>query len=217
MRSRARTYYLSTLAAIGTLAYLGLSGPQKVIAETPLPPVRRTGAPGEGSCSCHTGNVVGANGSVAVLGLPASYTPGSVYTVTVQLQDPGQSRWGFEATVLKNSDNTMAGTLATADATTGLQASSGKSYISHNSEGPGAVDGTFAGTADGPVSWPFQWTAPAAGSGSVTIYVGAVAADNDQDAGSTDYEYQTSVSIPEEIPSGDVLEFTWGEIKERFR
>ena len=209
--------FLSILAVIASLAYLGLSAPRKVIAETPLPPARRTRAPGEGGCSCHNGSAASANGTLSLLGLPSSYVPGTVYTLGVQLQDPGQSRWGFEATVLMDSDHSMAGGCVSMDGTTGIQMASGKTYVSHNSEGGpgGTVDGTFAGTANGPVSWSFQWTAPVATTGPVTIYVTAVAADNDLDAGGTDYEYQTSASIPEEVPS-PVREFTWGQIKNLF-
>jgi len=205
---------LSTLVLIAAIACLGLSVPREAAAKVPLPDPRRTGAPGEGSCGgCHSGSA--GNGAVSVLGLPTSYVPGTVYRLTVQLQDLGQSRWGFEATLLKDSDDTMAGSLASADGTTGLQAETGKLYISHNAEGPGPVDGTFAGTANGPVSWLFDWTAPAVGSGSVTIYVAAVAADNDDGSGDTDFEYLLQISTPEET-SSPVEEMTWGQIKGQF-
>lgn len=211
-KSAGAHLYLSTLVLIAAVAYLGLSGLGKAVAKVPLPDPRRTGAPGENDCSgCHSGT--GGDGSVSVLGLPTSYVPGTVYTLTVQLQDPGQSRWGFEATVLKDSDDTMAGSLAGADGTTGLQAQTGRLYISHNADG--TPDGTFAGTANGPVSWPVQWTAPAAGSGSVTIYVAAVSADNDDSSGDTDFQYLHQPSVPEEV-SSPVDEMTWGQIKELF-
>jgi hypothetical protein len=78
------------------------------------------------------------------------------------------------------------------------------------------VDGTFAGTADGPVSWPFQWTAPSAGAGTVTVYVGSIAANNDQDASGDDIEYQITLPISEEVSSA-VDEMSWGEIKQLLR
>lgn len=207
--------FLSILAVIASVAYLGVVAPRNAAAEIPIPPAKRTGAPGENSCGgCHSGSA--GDGGVSVLGLPANYIPGNVYTLAVSLQDPGQSRWGFEATVLKGSDDSMAGNLASVDGTTALQAQSSKLYISHNAQGGagGTVDGTYAGTANGPVSWSFQWTAPAASTGSVTIYVAAVAADNQGDD-SGDYEYLLQTSIPEAPPSG-VEEFTWGHIKTLF-
>lgn len=204
-----------TVALVTLLSYLGLSAPRRVVAETPLPPPKKTGGPGEGSCSCHGGS--GGDGQVEILGAPTQYTPGTSYTLTVRLRDPGQSRWGFEATVLLNSDNSMAGSLASTDGTTGLQTQSGRQYVSHNSQGSGGtVDGTFAGTADGPVSWPFQWTAPSAGAGAVTVYVGSIAANNDQDAGNDDIEYQITLPISEEVSSA-VDEMSWGEIKQLLR
>src|SRR5262245_15237315 len=45
---------------------------------------------------CHgTYDVNSGDGSLELLGLPAAYTPGATYDLTVKLQDPGQMRWGF--------------------------------------------------------------------------------------------------------------------------
>ncbi len=156
------------------------------------PPNRRTGAPGEGLCSdCHDSFPENSgNGTLSISGLPASYDPLAVYAVTVSLSDPGQIRWGFEVAV-KDSNNLQAGTLTITDATHTVSGiSSGITYIKQTSTG------TYDGTANGPVSWTFNWTAPAAGTGRVYFYASGVAA-NSAGGSSGDYGYHISQQVPE--------------------
>jgi len=68
--------------------------------------------------------------------------------------------------------------------------SSGITYLKQTSAG------TYAGTANGPVSWGFNWTAPASGTGKVYFYVSGVAA-NDNGSSSGDYCYHISQQVPE--------------------
>jgi hypothetical protein len=179
------------------------------------PPAGRTGAPGETTCaSCHSGGLNDGQGTLTLTGIPSSYVPGTKYSVTVTLGRTGQSRWGFEVTSLRDSDDAMAGTLAAPSNLTQILTKTSRSYVSHISgSGP---DGTFAGTANGPVSWTFDWTAPAAGTGAVTFYLVGVAADNDGNDGSGDRVYTTTVSFAEASTTA-VRQTTWAWIKANYR
>lgn len=180
-----------------------------------VPPAGRTGAPGEGTCSsCHSGALNDGQGTLTLSGIPASYLPGTTYTVTASLGRAGQSRWGFEVTSLFASDNAMAGTLAAPSNLTQLLTKAARTYVAQTS-GPGN-DGTFAGTANGPVTWTFDWTAPAAGGGTVIFYLVGVAADNDGNDGSGDLVYTTTASYAEGAPTA-ITSTTWGWIKANYR
>ncbi|HWN82981.1 MAG TPA: choice-of-anchor V domain-containing protein, partial [Candidatus Udaeobacter sp.] len=103
---------------------------------------------------CH-GYAVG-DGALALLGVPPAFTPGASYDLTVQLQDPGQRRWGFELTVI-DAPSHAAGTLQVVDAVrTQLSDHPGSEpdYLKQT------LEGTQNGTLNGPVIWPFQWIAP---------------------------------------------------------
>jgi hypothetical protein len=139
------------------------------------PPAGRTGAPGESTCiDCHTSFPLNSgDGTLSLSGVPApGYNPGTTYTIMVNLEDPEQSRWGFELTVLDNVDNNQAGTLIRTDMTnTQLLQDSGRQYIEHTSAG------TFNGTPDVSPGWSFDWQAPDPGVGPVTFYIAGNAAN----------------------------------------
>jgi hypothetical protein len=188
----------------------------RAVAYSDQPPAKRTGAPGENTCAaCHNGGLNDGQGALSILNVPDSYVPGSTYNISVTLARAGQTRWGFELTCLLASTSAAAGTITSTSALTGTQVSSGKTYVSQ-AAGTAPNDGTFAGTADGPVTWSFQWTAPAAGAGSVRFYAAGVAADNSGDADTGDYVYTTSMPSNEGAVI-DVTEMTWGRIKETYR
>jgi hypothetical protein len=163
-----------------------------VWASSSGPPNSKTGAPGEGLCTdCHNSfSPNSGDGSLSLQGTPPVYQPGTTYPLTVTLSDPGQTRWGFELAV-KDASDQQAGTIVVTDGTnTQTSSSGGITYLKHTSTG------TYAGTLNGPVSWNFSWTAPSAGTGTVTFYVAGNAANNN---GSTngDYIYNISKQIPE--------------------
>lgn len=178
------------------------------------PPPAKTQAPGEGVCTdCHGGHVVNpdALGSVTIDGVPTSYMPGQTYPLTVTVTRTGQQRWGFELTSLKASDNTMAGTLTLVNTITRIVTLNSRNYIEQTTVNGG--DGTFSGQANG--SWDFNWTAPAAGAGSVTFYAAGNAADG---SGTTtgDFIYTKTASSLEGSAT-DVSSTTWGKIKMLYR
>ncbi len=119
-------------------------------------PAGYTGSPGDGhNCtSCHGGTAVPVTGWITT-NIPAQgYTAGNSYTITVTVTGTGNK--GFEVSP-QNATGTQLGVLA---AGTGSKLVGGTKYVTHTSPG------SYSGTA----IWNFTWTAPAAGTGSVTLY-----------------------------------------------
>ncbi len=192
---------------------------------SPGPPLGFTGAPNEGNCTgCHYSFPLNSSGGrVEITGLPASFTPGQSYTVTVTVTHPTARAWGFELTALDASGtSSTAGALSVTDSATTLKRDSTASgalraYLSHNDEA-----GIAKGKA-GSNSWSFVWTAPAAAVGDITFYAAGNAANN-QVSPEDDYIYTTSVvvkstanpnrapvfgALPDRFPGvGDKISFT---------
>ncbi|HEY6221512.1 MAG TPA: choice-of-anchor V domain-containing protein [Candidatus Eisenbacteria bacterium] len=223
---------VSTLVVV--LAFLILLGsiifattkPHEATAFSTAPPVANTGAPSEGTCvTCHSGT--GGSGTIgmALVDFQQTYVPGQTDTLVIAMgHGPGghvgQSRWGFELTALKTSDNSMAGTFApTADSPiqTASATSGGRIYMGHRSNGAigplNPDDGTEWGLPIG--GWLVEWTPPGPGSGPVTFYVAGVEADADGAAGDTDTTYTATYTVQEQGAS-PVTSTTWGKIKTRF-
>ena len=155
--------------------------PAMVLAYSTGPPNGMTGAPGEGTChNCHaTFPINSGNGAFAIDG-PITFQGGQTYTISIQISDPGQRRWGFEFTPLDQ------GTITITDAThTQLSQSGQNGYVKHTSAG------TYDDTPDGPTTWSFDWTAPTTPPASITFYAAGNAA-NSNSANTGDYIYTTS-------------------------
>ncbi len=145
------------------------------------PPNELTGAPGEGTCiNCHSSFPLNSGDGTFGIEGPAEYQAGATYAITVTLEDPGQSRWGFELSPLAD------GSLTEDDSgDTQVDQAGDVDYAKHTSQG------TFNGTQDGPVSWSFDWTAPADPPEEVTFYAAGNAANGN--FGTTgDYIYTAS-------------------------
>ncbi len=170
------------------------------------PPIPYTGAPGEGTCiGCHYSfaipNPPGTGGSVAITGLPANYSPGETYTVTITVAHPTARRWGFEVTAIgaDGTSNTV-GNLSVIDSVRTIKRNSdatgfARVYISHYSEEgrPASEDGTYPGKALSN-SWSFRWTAPSTAAGAVSFYAVGNAANN-QVSPEDDFIYTTSATV----------------------
>lgn len=107
-----------------------------------------------GSCaaSCHGG----ANSfTPTVMNWPTAYTPGQAYTIIITHN--GNTMSNFNACVLRQSNNTAAGTLSGGINT--------NTYI-HPTEGTGVH-----GSSNNQTSYTFGWVAPSPGIGVVTLYV----------------------------------------------
>lgn len=165
--------FFSILLCWATLAYAFSTGP----------PASNTGAPGEGRCSdCHRGSS-NPNGSVKITGLPASYTLGTKYNLTVTVAEVGKIRWGFQVTALRD-DGSAAGTLMVSDAAStqlisGSVSGRSRMYIEHS------ANGTQRGTRD-TASFKLDWVAPSSDVGRVTFYVAGNAANGDGSSGNDD-------------------------------
>jgi len=160
--------------------------------------------PNRSSCiECHSSALNSGDGDLRLLNPPASVVPGQTYDLTVELLDPGQSRWGFELTVLDEADN-PGGQLVVTDTT--------RTQLSHdNARNRDFLKQTLAGTdagTPGPTRWSFQWTAPPAFS-AITFYFAGNAADNSGTV-QGDFIYTRSVTLEQTSP---VEAATWGRIK----
>lgn len=127
---------------------------QELVSNPTGAPLGRTGSPADGAtCSspgCHFGTASPLS-NVITSNIPATgYVPGQSYTITVTV--PGSGNKGFQVSPQK-TDGTQLGS---------LQAGAGSQvigkYITHTAPKTGTA------------TWTFGWTAPAAGSGSVTFY-----------------------------------------------
>ncbi len=130
-----------------------------------------TGAPGDatatcGSSGCHAGSSITVDLDIAVMdgnsNMVSNYVPGETYTVRVTVNQTGGNNpaaFGYQLVALTDSDNQStesfsnpASNVQIANAT-----STGRTYAEHN--GPSNTN-----------TFDVEWTAPAAGSGSVTFY-----------------------------------------------
>ena len=119
-------------------------------------PAAYSGSPLDGKdCrDCHGGQTAPVIGWITSDVAPEGYTPGETYTITVTVSGSGDK--GFEVSP-QNPGGSFLGTLILGS---GTEFASGNShYITHSN----------SSTSD-PKIWTFQWTAPAAGSGPVTMY-----------------------------------------------
>jgi hypothetical protein len=119
-------------------------------------PAGYTNSPADGhNCTtCHGGNPLAVNGLITSNIPPAGYTPGSSYIITVTVTGIGNK--GFEVSP-QSVSGTLLGTLSVT--TSDMHLTGNNKYVTHS----------FSSSAN-PKIWNFGWTAPAAGTGSVTFY-----------------------------------------------
>lgn len=121
-----------------------------------------------------------------------AYIPGTQYTVTFKINAAGPV--GFSATVLRNDSNTMAGSLMSDD-------TSQTKVVSHLASGRYYVNHRVGDVTSGSKTYTFKWTAPAAGTGPVTFYIGSLSSNNDQ-ASTGDTTYINAYVITEGSATG---------------
>lgn len=168
--------FLVTVGAAAALPFLAQAAPPVLNSFGPVPNVAAD-PPFFSYCTvCHVGAAPDSGlGDVVITGMPERYQPGSTYPVTVTVNDPVASRWGFEAGVTDRSD-AQAGAFTSTSPGVSVQSQSGREWVNHNGGGTGqGVTGSF--------SWTFDWTAPQAGTGVVTLWVAGNAANNAQGSG----------------------------------
>jgi hypothetical protein len=156
---------------------------------------RTSGAPGEGVCAnCHLGGPGGGSITITNSSLPGNYIPGQVYTLQVQIFDNNAAEGGFQASI-RDAANNAVGTLNAGSGTQTVMLA-GREYIEHST--PQSFNA-------GQTTWTFDWEAPAANVGPVTMYVSGVAA-NGTGGTNGDAGYAS-------IQSLGTLAVNWGEMK----
>ncbi len=157
-----------------------------------------TGAPGETSCSgCHAGtdNTGSASITFSIAGGVTQYTPGQVYSVTVSVTEPATDKTGFACVALRSSNNSTIGSFQLLDAVRTRTFTGGsRKYVSHT---PCAADVLSPGFNE----WTFNWQAPPANVGNITLYLGALTSNHNH-ATSGDYSYKRSITLTPAAATG---------------
>ena len=152
----------------------------------------RTGSPiSSGTCAnCHSGGSFGVNVTLDVFdpvsgSSVTSYVPGSSYEVTFTVNGTAPG-YGFQSTVL-NSSSTAGGSLSNPSGGQ-IVTIGGNSYLEHQG---GSVSGVFQAT----------WTAPAAGSGTITFYATGLGVNGNGGTSGDQSTSPFSQSLTEEVPT----------------
>jgi Secretion system C-terminal sorting domain len=181
---------ITLLTFISTAIFLiiSLSG-NIVISDETGAPAQVTGSPADGqTCAksnCHTGNAVTSTPGIITSNIPLSgYVPGSTYTISATLSQAGISCWGFEISP-QTATGVLVGTPIITNTTTTKIVST--KYVTHQMAG---ISGANTKT------WMFNWTAPVAGSGSVTFY-GAFNICNGNGAKTGDFIHTSTMTVNE--------------------
>jgi hypothetical protein len=126
-------------------------------------------------------------GRVVIDGVPAQFTAGETYTLTVSLTRPGMKRAGFQLTARFKDSGAQAGTLvpgAAEPSRVSVELQGGIQYANQKK------DGTAVAAPD-VAHWTIEWTAPA-GRTPVVFHVAGNAADGN-DSADGDFVYTMSV------------------------
>lgn len=185
-----KTLFAATVIAIGIIFADHTSVAEGNVAGAPI---GKTGSPGDASnCTgCHAG-VASTTAGLITSSVPVTgYIPGTTYTITATITASGINKFGFEASP-QNGSGTQKGTLVVTNATETKLLGTTAKYITHKSAG---TSGT------GSKTWTFDWVAPAAGNGNVTMY-GAFVAANGNGTNTGDQVFLSSLLIAEDLTAG---------------
>jgi hypothetical protein len=137
---------------------------------------------------CHNSFALNSGtGSVAIGGLPTTWTPGQTYDLTVTVSLSGSSRYGFQFSAVNNSTNAQAGDLLSAtsnDTRVQFITGSGIEYAQHST--------TFFSPG---TPFRFRWTAPTSASFGTERFKVAGNATNNDGTSSGDRIYTTSSTV----------------------
>ncbi len=168
-------------------------------------PSQSAGAPdgGNQTCAksgCHAGTAQDRDNMITTT-IPASgYIPGETYTITIGTSEGSVVKWGFQATVQDAAGNLQGSYIFTNSAQTQFptQGNNTNKYVTHTSAGNST-------TTPGSKSWSFDWTAPAAGTGEISIYC-TINASNNGNNSSNDLILKDVLSVSENISTSIQLE-----------
>jgi uncharacterized protein (TIGR03437 family) len=194
-----------------TLALLHIAAGNLAFAVSDGAPAGASGAPGEFTCtSCHAGAANSGQGRVRIE-LPGGevYSPGQKVRMKVVIEDPSAIRWGFQLTARSAANESRSlGRLEAADNTAEVLSQGEMQWITHT------LAGTRRGTRS-PVTFEFDWTAPANDAAPVVFYAAANAA-NGNGAPTGDSIYTTSLRATAGSGGGARPSFTSSAVTEAF-
>jgi hypothetical protein len=164
------------------LAVLGIAAIALLAYKDGPPPNRTGGFGGETCIACHLGNPLNAPGAtLSLTGLPAKYTPGAAYKLTLTLTKSGLYTAGFQIAA-RTAASQFSGAFRPLDDHTQIK----EGFLSHTSRG--------ADAEKSPARWEFEWTAPAAASGDILFHAAANASNDDASA-LGDFIYTTEARL----------------------
>lgn len=144
-----------------------------------------TGAPQESNCTgCHSGVADSdTKGSIAisVAGNPSHYNAGQTYDISVTVNYPGRTRFGFALNVRKKVVIFLPVGILFAEQGSGVRANS---YATHELT---SID------ANNSKTWTFKWTAPQT-MDTIIFYASGIAADNNK-SNTGDLTYTASKTL----------------------
>ena len=159
-------------------------------------PAAASGAPADNNrtCAtsgCHSGTASDRDGLISSTVPSTGYIPGETYTMTVSITEAGISRWGFQATA-QNSNGQLQGTytITNTGQTRLSPGTGGNKYVTHTTAGNSGSTGSK--------TWSFDWTAPAAGTGTVNFYTAVMAANNNGGTAG-DLVYKDQLALEEDL------------------
>lgn len=153
-----------------------------------------TGSPSENNCTnCHNSFALNSGGGSIVISsnIPASgYVPGTSYTITTTVSKSGMAVFGLGVECLKTGNSSTGTWGITNSAETHIvTAPNQRKNVTHMLNGGLVANGK---------AFQFNWTAPVAGTGTVTFY-GAGVAGNHNNSDNGDYVYTTSLAVTEDL------------------
>ena len=152
-----------------------------------------SGRTGSNCAQCHSdNNSFSSSLSIQVADLNGNavtaYMPGETYRVTYTVNASGASAYGMQAVAVDGS-NAQAGSLTATSSNAKVSTLGGRSYLEQNSR---STSNTF--TAD--------WVAPAAGTGTVTIYGAGMAVNSNFGTSGDDPTAAVTASLTESNATG---------------
>ena len=157
-------------------------------------PGGKSGSIGDNSqncTSCHAGTVNSGTGNALIsTNIPSSgYVPGNIYTITMNVNESGVNKFGFELTAEDASGN-KEGTFFVTNSTE-TKFTNTNTAITHKLAGTtGSTDSR---------SWTMDWEAPLSGVGDITFSASGLAA-NYPNNNTGDNVYTSSILVSEFIP-----------------
>src|SRR5262245_29631424 len=99
----------------------------------PDPGVNGIFGPNCNQSGCHVGNPVNATGgSLTLSGLPAQWTPGQAYPLTVTVQRSGAVLYGFQLSAVVDATNQQAGSFTPGSSRVKVITGGGVQYAEHS-------------------------------------------------------------------------------------